>query len=351
VSAYKAHQAIAAAATVADGKSFSGIDASALEHFHLSVKSTTAWAHPGNYLGAVGLLVNGNRLLVEAGAWEKGFKRVELNGEPLPVGPVVKLLDAKQEQQQMQPEARSAQVAGAKARVRLSAEESAAHAAKMESLHAELATSSSTLEQELEHELIAKVDALVESVAALKHKPQPLKLKKSKQDADADADDDEGGQDIGFGAHSGDVEEKEIERMQPQHTVFRFNSHQLAIRLPYISLVLTNSDGFVNLEEIELHNDESNAHEKIEGLLGQSHAIHHMASNGTKIDKDAHAQQEQQPQHAQPSSRRAALLARMRDLSRAYAHHSADSRYHIDNYYVDSQDIFGADFVENRYSF
>jgi hypothetical protein len=60
-------------------------------------------------------------------------------------------------------------------------------------------------------------------------------------------------------------------------------------------------------------------------------------------------QQELSVSHAHPSARRLALLSRLRGLSHAYAHHSADARYHIDNYYVDSQDLFGADFVENRY--
>jgi hypothetical protein len=328
VSAYKAQQAIQAAT---EG-GFSGLPATALDHFHLAVKSTTAWAHPGNYLGAVGVLVNGNRLLVEAGAWEKGFKRVELNGEALAIGSVMQLVDA--QNKPVTTEAYRAPAAGAKARARLSAEESAAaYAAKMESLHAALAASSSTLEQELEPELIAKVDALVQSVAALNENPNA----------------DERGQDIGFSKHD---DEGAAQHTQPQHTVFRFNSHQLAIRLPYISLVLTNSDGFVNLEQIELHDDASKAHEQIEGLLGQSHAIHHMAANGTKLDKEAHVQQqlELSVAQAQPSSRRAALLTRMRDLSRTYKHHSADSRYHIDDYFVESQNLFATDFVENRYS-
>jgi hypothetical protein len=111
----------------------------------------------------------------------------------------------------------------------------------------------------------------------------------------------------------------------------------------------TNSDGFVNLEQIELHDDARRARE---GLLGQSHAIHHMAANGTKMDNDAHAQRHGQvaQQEQQPSSRRASLLVRLRDPSRAYKHHSADSRYHVDDYYVESQSLFGADSVENRYS-
>jgi hypothetical protein len=363
VSAYKAMQAMAASA---DG-SFAGIDAGALEHFHLSVKATTAWAHPGNYLGAIGMLVNGHRLLVEAGPWETGFTRVELNGEPLPIGAVVPLVSTVQPKRpaggldaSASASANSSGSGSAKPRLTaLATAEAAAQFATMESLHAELARSQSRLEHELEPQLIAKVSKLMQAVAALD--PQQDAHDGPGEEIEAVQLQDRHGA-AGAGtdtahATTGVDELLDGRNLQPQHTLFRFNSHQLAVRLPFLSLVLTNSGGFVNLERVSLHDDVSHALLHVEGLLGQSAPVHHMAQNGTKQDNDPHVQrdwhkqeQRHEQEQAQAGSRRAALLARMRDLSRAYSHHVADARYHISDYYVESQDLFGTDFVENRYS-
>jgi hypothetical protein len=288
VSAYKALQAIAAAA--GEG-SFSGISAGALDHFHLSVKATTAWAHPGNYLGALGMLVNGNRLLVEAGPWETGFQRI---------GPVVSLFES--------------------------------------------------ADDDSDDDLM--VDAGPSAMAnELAQGPR--------SDDGAKDSGTESGQEIGGASEAEDV----APLLPREHTVFRFNSHQLAVHLPYISLVLTNSDGFVNLEQIALTDDVSHALLHIEGLLGQSAHVHHMAQNGTKDDNDVQAhvhreprlQQLQQLQFDQADAADPARTARLlrqtlRIRSRDYAHHAADARYHIDDFYVESQDIFGTDFVENRYA-
>jgi hypothetical protein len=293
VSAYKAQQAIANAA----GGRFTGVASSALDHFHLSVKTTTAWAHPGNYLGAIGMLVNDNRLLVEGGSWEKGFKRVELNGQPLRIGTVAPLLD----------------------RINVDGD--------------------SDDDMMVDAELSATADALWQQSGG--------------HDGAADSGTDRG-QEISAADSEAESAAELAALLPPEHTVFRFNTHQLAIHLPYISLVLTNSDGFVNLEQIALHDDATRVHEQIEGLLGQSHAVHHMAANGTKNDNDLHLHrqlQREQDDGAQAADpERAARLSRMRLLSRAYKRHAQDARYHIDDYYVDSQDIFGTDFVENRYS-
>jgi hypothetical protein len=101
-----------------------------------------------------------------------------------------------------------------------------------------------------------------------------------------------------------------------------------------MSLLLTNSDGFVNFEQLELHEDASKAHESARSEPRDSlHATEwHQAGQG-----QAHAWT--------GSSRNASVsvAAYMRAHSQQYSPHSADARYHID-----SQDIFGPDFVENR---
>lgn len=47
-------------------------------------KANACWTHPGSYLGDIGIkTAAGHRLLISSGSAKHGFKKVELNGEPL----------------------------------------------------------------------------------------------------------------------------------------------------------------------------------------------------------------------------------------------------------------------------
>ena len=67
-----------------------------------------------------------------------------------------------------------------------------------------------------------------------------------------------------------------------------------------------------------------------------------MKSNGEKEDRDPHTHVHH---HEERKSSKASLLARK------YRHYHHDKKYHIDDYFIESQNIFGTDFIENRYSF
>ena len=53
---------------------------------------TTAYSHPGTYLGSAGVKLSGHRLYVQAGEYRLGFANVSLDGEPLPVSEAVQVL-------------------------------------------------------------------------------------------------------------------------------------------------------------------------------------------------------------------------------------------------------------------
>ena len=59
-----------------------------------SLPLTTAWSHAGLYMGEAGVQLSGQRLLVQAGAYEAGFAAVQLDGAELAVSAeAVQLLD------------------------------------------------------------------------------------------------------------------------------------------------------------------------------------------------------------------------------------------------------------------
>jgi len=154
------------------------------------------------------------------------------------------------------------------------------------------------------------------------------------------------------------------------NSLVRVNSHQVVIDMPFVRLVVTNADGFFNLERVELRDTLANAEllSHVEGLLGQSYHVHHMKNNGQKEDGEAaehvgartlaryqhlnkiahHMEKMQKLLHDRADQ---AVKEKVLQLGSYYnaEKRQNDENFHINDYFVVSQDLFGVDFVENRY--
>jgi len=53
----------------------------------LYASAMNCWSHPGSYFGAIGIqTADGNKILIEAGDWSKGFSKVEINNKNINIG-------------------------------------------------------------------------------------------------------------------------------------------------------------------------------------------------------------------------------------------------------------------------
>lgn len=132
------------------------------------------------------------------------------------------------------------------------------------------------------------------------------------------------------------------------NAVVRLSSHQAVVWMPYIRLVISNSHRFLNIESADLyhngfqgtHSNYTNYHiSHMDGLLGQTHEKHGMSGNGKK-EMDAIA--------GTWADARKRLIAELDKAGDTKARN--DLVYHVDDYEVKSNYIFGTDFNENRYT-